>query len=139
MKKIILLLFLIPNLVMAESYLCITDASGGVRFNERNDKYEGTGFKEGRKYILKKLRNSEEYVQEWANWSWNKFGEKNENINLTDCKYVEAIGLLKCDTSGGQLWFNYKKLRFALTEMFGFYGSDPNDDTYLEVGSCSKI
>jgi hypothetical protein len=51
---------------MAESYLCITDAAGGVRFNERNDKYEGTGFKEGRKYILKKLENSEEYVQEWG-------------------------------------------------------------------------
>jgi len=124
---------------MAESYLCITDASGGVNFNERTGKYEGKGFKSGRKYVLKKLKNSTFDGIEFGTWSWNKFGEKNEKLNLFGCKDIEILELLQCDTGGGQFYFNYGKLRFALSNMLGFYQSDPNDDTYLEVGSCSKI
>jgi hypothetical protein len=131
MKKLLLLLFLTPNLVMAEKYLCISDAAGGARFNEGINQYEGKVFKPGRKYILKKT--------EFGTWSWNKFGEKQEKLNLFDCGYIEALELLRCSTSGGELWFNYGKLRFGLTEIYGSYEPDSKSDTFLEVGTCSKI
>jgi len=40
MKKLLLLLFLIPNLVMGESYLCIAEAAGGVRYLSSQKIYE---------------------------------------------------------------------------------------------------
>ena len=40
-QKIVAIMLLIPNLAMAESYLCIAEAAGGVEYNSATKKFNG--------------------------------------------------------------------------------------------------
>jgi len=133
MKKLLLLLFLIPNLVMADSYLCISDAAGGAEYDAKTKQYKSTVFKTGLKYILKK---------EGDNWDFDEFGTEPKIISsLIDCK--EDKNSLMCNTFFGQFGFTYDELRYFQTYTFGFYPTTDTlgstDSPYIELGSCSKI
>lgn len=54
MKKLLLLFLLFPTLSIAESYLCIAEAAGGVLYDGSTDKFNGTSFSTDSKIYCKK-------------------------------------------------------------------------------------
>jgi hypothetical protein len=134
MKKLLLLLFLIPNLVMGESYLCIAEAAGGVRYLSSQKIYESKKFAKERKFIFKK---------EQDNWTVKEFGNTPEPIQRCDDQIVNGkiIGV-QCNVIGGDYILNFKALRYRYIHHFGWLpprdGGD-TDDFHVEVGKCSSI
>ena len=126
-------MLLIPNLAMAESYLCIAEAAGGIKFDENTYKPLGTSFEVTQKYIIKKTRDE---------WQVQKFGEKSifslsceARTNFIDCKNI----------MGGDFIISTNKLRYFMHSVAGWSGpymvgdEKYNHTPYVEVGSCSEI
>jgi len=135
MKKLLLFLFLIPNLAVAESYLCIAEASGGVEYNKSQKKFQGTGFNTDAKYILKK---------DGVKWIFSRFGK--EPTELEECKEYSLeneVYWISCKIIAGRFHMNLKPLRFYRTYTAGYLPPKKNepvvDTPFIEVGSCSSI
>ena len=111
---------------LAESYLCISEAAGGVAWENGN--WVSGRFKAGEKYLLK------------GN-AWYKFGVKFPDVD--SCETVKAYGetLKQCTGSYSHARFNKSTLRFSYFYLPGFTnGKDRDSDTpFVAVGTCSKI
>jgi hypothetical protein len=134
MKKLLLLLFLIPNLAMGESYLCIAEAAGGVEYLPSQNKYEGKEFFTDSKIIFKK---------ELDKWTLSNFGEPpNLDANCSDKIVGEEITGVYCSVFGGDYILNFRKLRYRFIHYIGWFpyiiGKDI-DTPVIEVGKCSSI
>ena len=138
MKKLLLLILLLPTLSFAElnSFLCIAEGSGGLIYNKATKKLEGTKFKTETKLVV---RETEDYK-----WSVKQFGSDFElAYNGCDERIFENKRLyLVCDIYGGQLVFHIKELRFVKTYTAG-YIIEPDTTTFdtphIEAGDCSQI
>lgn len=133
MKKLLLLLLIMPNLVMAEAYLCITEASGGVKYDSVTKKYSGTAFSNDSKYIIKKEEDQ---------WTFSTFGKETTIAFCKEAVYGEKPSLgVGCDVWGGDFYFNFEGLRFYKTyDLLRYTFYDSEDSTpMIEVGFCSKI
>ena len=146
MKKLLLLLFLIPNLVMGESYLCIPEASGGV-INEDN-KYRGTKINDDDKIIFRKNKES-------GIWEASVFGEK--DYGIYPCKVHGLRGEkneyneLRCGKypeSFGEYMFNKAYMRYRFINPNGWLPFNrgeidgeklKNPIPSITVGKCSEI
>lgn len=122
MKKIALISVLIfsSTVVSAKSYVCVTEASGGVK--KVDGKYVGTAFKSDSKYLL-------------TDTTWTDFEYPNVP---TKCKsavnpeYIACEGIVR-------VIFNKSNLRFRLTNSWGYVESEEifsNATPYIEVGTC---
>ncbi len=130
MKHLLTLLLFISTSVMAESYLCISDAAGGATYDEKTKTYKSTVFRTGLKYILK---------NEFDYWTFTEFGKE---LNLIyECNKKDKYSLI-CNMISGQFRFSFDKLRYSRTSTLGNYLSgyvDVVDDVFIEIGACSKI
>jgi len=135
MKKIIAVLafgLMLSGNASAESYLCIGEAAGGVKFDEITGKPFGTSFKATDKYIIKKT---------WDVWAVNEFGD--QSPVSYKCEVSENV--IDCKMIGGNFIISTNKLRYMKYTFFGWSGAHviegkkykgtPN----IEVGSCSEI
>ena len=134
MKKLLLLLLLIPNLVMGESYLCIAEAAGGVRYLSSSKIYKSERFNTESKIIFKKEQN---------NWTVKEFGDTPESGQQCDDQIVggKIVGLV-CNVLGGDYILNFKALRYRYIHFLGWLPPPAGGDTdtpLIEVGKCSSI
>jgi len=141
MKKFLLLLQLFSSMSFAaESYICETEAAGGVKFNFQQKKYEGMAFKEGGKSLLT-------FNKAIKIWEWKDFGDKNPK-SYGGCK--EADGFIECKIIGGEMQFSINTLRFYETYILPATMSTKNIDKdahkllegntpSIKVGSCAVI
>ena len=145
-KKIILLLLLLPNLVMAESYLCVTENATGFTYNLDNQTYKSVSFKNGSKYIVKKVGGE---------WKAMPFGTQADSfLNMgTKCKETidhdglvgpkGALASINCDKYGGTFKFALYKMRFQNFNSGSWLKPTAKGEMYsdpaIEIGSCSSI
>jgi len=137
MKKLLLLLFLIPNLVMAKSYLCIAENAAGIQQNYGKGTYTSKTFRPTGKFVVKKINNE---------WKVQGFGESDDMADLAKCeKSMHAKGTvvsLDCSTYWGSFEINFEKQRFvAINTGDWAYLRDKNlmGDGSIKYGSCSSI
>jgi len=146
MKKLILLLFLIPNLVMAESYLCITENATGLQYNLNNKSYSSATFKDGQKYIVKKIAGE---------WKAIIFGSKEDSLinSMTKCSSLideegivlpkGALAEITCEKFSGYFSISINRMRFINVTYGSYLKPDKKGQFYadpaIEIGSCSSI
>ncbi len=146
MKKLLLTLLLLPTLSNAESYLCIAEASGGVKYNKSTGKWRGVEFIADSKYVVKKENNK---------WIVNEFGKDfdltyGQGCNGSELNDADATwDRLFCQTVGGQMQVDVKNLRYVKSYIVGYQDEDllklnlpiklSIDTPLVEVGDCSKI
>ena len=130
MKHLLTLLLFISTSVMAESYLCISDAAGGATYDEETKTYKSTVFMTGLKYIFK---NKDEHS------TFTEFGTELNKIYA--CKKEDKY-TLTCNMIYGQFRFSFDRLRYSRTSTLGNFLSDDVssiNDVFIEIGACSKI
>jgi len=117
----------------ADSYLCISEASGGVALN--NGKWIGTSFRvNDEKYIITSKDN--------RNYSIKLIGD---NSNLFTCERASTGGELStriiCGGLGYGAIFDFTTNRFQYYYSFGFIeGQDDGKNTpSITVAKCSEI
>jgi len=146
LSLLLLVAVLLPMSVNAGSFLCITEATGGVSYNKRQKQWEGSGFTADGKYIIK------ESTFETEKWKLEvrKLGSPDGPENQPDFVCREGFsnsGLLEC--LGFLSRFNMTKdnLRFQIESGGGFLliGSvdgmtdDNAGDGFIQIGKCSQI
>jgi len=141
MKKLLLLLFLIPNLGFAKSFLCISEHAAGIKQNYQKGTFEETIFKAGNKYIVKKVRSK---------WKAIPFGEKDDSIytEITKCEEFKRglkedgeVNFLSCETFGGSFSIHFDNLRFVSFRKGDWNISDQLmlGNGVIEYGACSSL
>jgi len=136
MKYLIVLLAFIPIFAIAESYLCLTEAVGGVHYNESQKIYKGQGFSNEYKWILKK-----------NGAKWEVFQHGNVYPHSTSCteRKIEDDNKISCEIPIAHFIMFTKKLRYVYiyygtwTGPIELNGKTYNDSSYIEVGSCTGI
>ncbi len=143
MKKLLLLLFLIPNLVMAKSFLCIAENAAGITQNYGKGTFTSMTFKPTGKFIVKKINNV---------WKVKNFEDKDDSIatEVSSCEEYkgaykgdedEEVRLLACQAMFGSFDIHLKQLRFVSTATGDWLLRDNNQmgDGHIQSGSCSAI
>ena len=133
MKKILLLLFLIPNLVIAKSFLCIAENSAGISQNYGKGSFTSEIYRATNKYIVKKINN---------NWNVKRFGDDDKFLNLCEKPLPSKDGkLLECNAYFGRFTMSIDKLRFVHTRNGDWTNSEGIfwGKGLVEYGSCSSI
>jgi hypothetical protein len=117
------------NSIAQDSYLCISEASGGVAYNSNQNKWEGTKFKTENEKIILIKKNSQ--------WKLKEFGHSFEN----DCSEMSEYGILRCQISFGEFIFNSKTKRYLESYILGYIdGKDNNKNTpSVTIGKCSPL
>lgn len=155
-----------PNMTFAQSnkdysgtYLCIADASGGIRYDDASNQWVGTRFNTDKRYILTAKANGlvndpifdlpkMTYIITWkqhgANWDEFMSGcwtVSDELRKINPMSSYLDFGSLNCRAYGGPLTVNFNNLRFMSTYLYGFVdGMDNNENTpFIHVGKCTKI
>ena len=144
MKRLLLILLMIPNFLLADTYLCISDASAGAVYDSYSKKFKSTGFTVGLKHILK---TGEEYrYHEFGNDSFTTRDGQVKYINLfrqvdsgiAEC--VETDEELVCKLRDGYFRFNFAQLRYVTVSHRGYFQKGHKGATpYMEIGACSNI
>ena len=142
MKKLLLTFLMIPNLVLADTYLCVSDASAGTKYDIYNDKYESVAFSSGRKNILKTGNENRFY----------KFGKDTYETRAGEVKYKNLFsqvgGKAECDETreelickinDGYFRFHFAKLKYVTVSHSGYFTNTKNAVPNIEIGTCSKI
>lgn len=126
------------------AYSCTAESSGGIFFNDRTKKWEGTGFRALSKFVLrlKYVRTTAE-VDEYA-VTITPAGRNDALPCLsyrTQLAQINELGFLVCRTEFYNYKFNLKAGRFVEAYLMGYItGQDINDDTPLVSGGvCTKI
>lgn len=147
----VILLFLLMGLhghsFAGETYLCITEAAGGVKFNSYKKQFEGTAFDVNttEKILVQREDNN--------TWKAKDFGSKFSNY--FNCKASSEKGVatyVECKSIGGTFEISLQSLRFysiyyvpALVDT-SKYSTDKNirelfdhNTPSISVGSCSSL
>ena len=98
MKKLLIILLLIPNLVLADTYLCISDAAGGAQYDSHSKKYKSVGFKVGSKHILK---TGEEY--RYYEFGKDSFTTRDGQVKYNNLFRQVDSGIAECDETDEEL------------------------------------
>jgi hypothetical protein len=126
------------------AYYCAAQSSGGIVYNERTKKWEGTSFRPLSKFTLKfkyvrTAPNGDEYAVTITP------DGKNDvlacNPYRTQFVQFDEFGYLICRTDFFNYKFNLKAGRFIEAYLMGYInGRDSNDDTpMLSGGVCTKV
>lgn len=160
------LILLAPHTLLAQNerdysgtYLCISDAVGGIRFDDVYKKWVTAKFTSGDRYILTTKSSglvTDKVFQELTmtyHVTWEPHGANYNAFTkgcLTQTDQLKKInpymnfghdGFITCNIIGGELKINLKKLRYLRSYTFGFVdGIDDGGNTPLvEIGNCTKI
>jgi hypothetical protein len=117
------------NSYAQESYLCVSEASGGVAYEKNINKWKGTVFRTKNEKILITSKNNK--------WVMRKF----ESTIEVDCNAPSNYGVMRCSDIFGTLIFNMVTRRYLSSYLAGYTdGSDNNDNTpNIEIGVCTKL
>ena len=126
------------------AYYCAAESSGGIVYNERTKKWEGTNFRPFSKFTLKfkyvrTTPNGDEYAVTITP------DGKNDVLQCypyrTQFPQFDEFGYLICRTDFFNYKFNLKAGRFVEAYLMGYInGRDTNEDTpMLSAGTCTKV
>jgi hypothetical protein len=126
------------------AYSCAAESSGGIFYNDRTKKWEGTSFRPQSKFILRvkyvrTTADGDEYTATIAP------GGRDDSLPClsyrTQLAQISDFGLLVCRTEFYNYKFNLKAGRFVEGYLMGYInGQDLNDDTPLVSGGvCTRI
>ena len=126
------------------AYYCAAESSGGIVYNERTKKWEGTNFRPFSKFTLKfkyvrTTPNGDEYAVTITP------DGKNDVLQCypyrTQFPQFDEFGYLICRTDFFSYKFNLKAGRFVEAYLMGYInGRDTNEDTpMLSAGTCTKV
>ena len=126
------------------AYYCAAESSGGIVYNERTKKWEGTNFRPFSKFTLKfkyvrTTPNGDEYAVTITP------DGKNDVLQCypyrTQFPQFDEFGNLICRTDFFNYKFNLKAGRFVEAYLMGYInGRDTNEDTpMLSAGTCTKV
>jgi len=126
------------------AYYCAAESSGGIVYNEKTKKWEGTNFRPFSKFTLKfkyvrTTPNGDEYAVTIAP------DGKNDVLQCypyrTQFPQFDEFGYLICRTDFFNYKFNLKAGRFVEAYLMGYInGRDTNEDTpMLSAGTCTKV
>jgi hypothetical protein len=126
------------------AYSCTAESSGGIFFNDRTKKWEGTGFRPLSKFILtiKYVRTTADGDEYAATITPSGRNDALPCLSYrTQLAQINELGFLTCRTEFYNYKFNLKAGRFVEAYLMGYInGQDINDDTPLvSGGSCTKI
>lgn len=135
LKKYLTLLALaalgyIPSVTMAQdSYLCVSEAMGGIAYDSSTRKWEGAKFTNSNEKIILVKKNGV--------WKLRNFGSTFEN----ECGKMNEFGTFRCNILFGEFLFNSKTKRFLKSYVVGYVsGEDNNDNTpAVMAGVCSPL
>ena len=163
-----------PNLSFAQSnkdysgtYLCIADASGGVRYDDASKQWVGAIFTTGDRYILTAKSNGLVEYKLYMPWvettyispemtyiiTWERHGANleadskgcltldDELENIEPMSSFAINGMMNCGANGAELKVNFDNLRFMLTRFEGYVqGFDIEfGNSHITIGTCTKI
>lgn len=124
------------------TYSCAAKSSGGIFYNDRTKKWEGTRFRPFSKFVFKlKYARSAAQGDEYAATVTSGSGSESQCAsNRTQLVQVDELGFLACRTEFYSYKFNLKSSRFIEVYLMGYVsGRDTNDDTpMVSGGSCTK-
>jgi hypothetical protein len=125
------------------SYSCTAESSGGIFYNDRTKKWEGTGFRAQSKFTLRlKYARTTAAGDEYAVTITP--GGRNDPLPCASYRsqlaQIDDLGFLACRTDFFNYKFNLKAGRFVEAYLMGYTnGQDTNDDTPLVSGGvCTK-
>jgi hypothetical protein len=126
------------------SYSCAAVSSGGIFYNNRTKKWEGTGFRALSKFVFKiTYVRTTTGVDEYA-VTITPDGS-NDALSCTADRMplvqIDELDFLICRTKFFSYKFNLKAGRFVEAYLMGYVnGQDSNDDTpVVSAGVCTKI
>jgi len=124
------------------AYSCTAESSGGIFYNDRTKKWEGTRFRPFSKFVLKlKYARTGAQGDEYAATVTSSSGSESSCASTrTQLVQVDEVGFLACRTEFYNYKFNLKSGRFIEVYLMGYVsGRDTNDDTpMVSGGSCIK-
>lgn len=134
MKKFILITIFLASSVSTqskaqESYLCISEAIGGVSYDANKKRWEGTKFTNSNEKSLLTKKN--------GTWKYKDFGSSAES----DCGKFNDFGAIRCNILFGEFIFNFKTKRFTKSYLVGYVNGDDNNENTpaVMIGSCSQL
>jgi len=137
-----------------KAYLCVTEAAGGMYFDESKKRWEGTVFQPDGKFVLRM-----KFVSEGKNFTrYEVKASRLGSNNVKDAKYAEWDcfprmgsgpyvedwgGTFTCHVLRDTYYFNVSNnrlLKFSEGGYLGYPGDDKNHDTpAVSAGTCAKI
>jgi hypothetical protein len=124
------------------TYSCAAESSGGIFYNDRTKKWDGTRFRPFSKFVLKlKYARTAAQGDEYAATVTSGSGSESScTSNRTQLVQVDKLGVLACRTEFYSYKFNLKSGRFIEVYLMGYVGGlDTNDDTpMVSGGGCTK-
>ena len=138
------------------AYYCISEAAGGVAYEERLKKWTSTHFRPGKGFVLKLnfLSTNREKMFDWTDISTvNRFivtvteaGSSLESPcrNLKDYRSPVEFwddGWLRCEAGLSEFRFNPVNNRFLKAYLVGYVGGDNDNENTpaITIGVCTKI
>jgi hypothetical protein len=126
------------------AYSCTAESSGGIVYNEKTKKWQGTSFRPLSRFTLKlKYVRTAAIGDEYAaSITPNSGNDVFPCISYqTQLALVDQMGYLSCQTAFFNYRFNLNDGRFVEAYLMGYInGRDNNDDTpVLSGGVCKKI
>ena len=118
--------------VMAEQYMCIPEASGGLGYDKTTKSWNVSSFDTGRNYIVNvKDKENPSYA---ATVSYI-----NETLPSYLCQEEPSVNALVCSSFLGQFNFSIGTLRYIESYMFGYVQGKDNkyNAPKVTVGTCS--
>ena len=126
------LLMLCSCSVMAEQYMCIPEASGGLSYDTKTKSWKASNFDTGRNYIV--IIKDKENPSYAATVTY-----LNETLASYFCKEESSVNALVCSSFLGQFNFSKDTLRYVESYMFGYVQGKDNkyNAPKITVGTCS--
>jgi hypothetical protein len=132
------------------AYFCVSEVAGGLWYNEKIKKWEGTSFRATVKFL----------VEMSFAYSWVKQNEHVSDYKVTVTRSGENAVLpclshitkektvtvgdnyrtIFCTIGLQDYVFNFQTNRFLAIHLYGYVaGDDNNDNPGIEAGTCTKI
>lgn len=129
----IILFIFSTSLYAADSYLCITEQSSGIAYNEKNKKWEPLIYGVGEKLIVKR--------SEKKNFKWKVVLHKNNEFWSLCKNDFNKYSAISCD-GFFDFRMNKKTMKFKAFNIDGYTEDSKfanKFNLYINIGKCSAL
>lgn len=141
----------------ATAYFCIEAASAGMSFNQNTMKWDSTRFQTGRKFILRKPKQTT--IGGETNWFEDKnakwvFANFDDTLDVIACMDdFNDVGYLRCESVFVALTFSKETMRYQTISQYGYVLSkgkrkdksvpfslgEGSQSPSIHIGTCSPL
>ena len=124
-KYVVILLLAFSGSAFAESYLCISEAAGGVREKFSLGKINGLAYTTDTKWVVR---------NESGSWLVTEYGRTAPSFDYCN---IDTVNTIRCGDHVGQVFYYHIDSGTYDTYMIRF--SESYIDHVIERGRCTKI